>query len=236
MNGRQSRTLQALRRVSDFVAMQTESGIPHPPLLAQMHHQLDRSIERIAKLGITQRTVKSMPGSMVHAEQLRRRIRRERMMPLIKVAKPLLKFAPGTAAALRVPHARASTTDVATAAVRLADVLKRHSKLLSSAGYSKQFIQEMRDEARQLASATRQNERVRQRQSQATRALAAEFQKAAKSVTVIEGILTPRLAAEPSLEATWRNARRVTARTGRPTDRTRQRRALRLERVQSVAS
>src|SRR5437867_3159465 len=95
MNGRQSRTLQALRRVSGFVAAETTKS-DGPPLLARMAADLDRSIERIHELSVTQLTARStLRNEPRNVEQLRRTIRRDRMMPLIKVARPLLKFAPG---------------------------------------------------------------------------------------------------------------------------------------------
>ena len=215
MDDQQKRTLLALRRILSFV--HTTHLEHEPPLLAKMRTSLEASLTRIQNLHRTQNTSRFLlTGEPRSLDGLRNKLRRERMMPLVKVAKPLLKFAPGTASALRVPHARASSTEVARAALRLANALKPHSKLLASAGYSKQFVLAMREEAATIAATTARNEKALQARARATSRLAAEFKKAKGTVTVIEGILTPHLLANPHEAATWRSERRVHAPTGRP--------------------
>jgi hypothetical protein len=214
MDNRQERTLQALRRVDGFLAQ--PSLQPQPPLLTRMHKQLSRSITRITDMASRQ----AVPGSEVDGprgvDRLRRRIRRDRMMPLVKIAKPLVKFAPGTAAALRVPHARADAATVATAALSLAAALKPHAKLIVSAGYDRSFLQDLRADGRALKEAVHFTSKARQQRSRATHVIASEFKKCTGTLMVIEGILMPRLANDPALAAAWRGSRRVTARTGRP--------------------
>ena len=141
-------------------------------------------------------------------------------MPLVRIAKPLLKFAPGTEQVLRVPHARAGTATVAMHALNMAKALTPHTKLLTSAGYSRDFIAELTTEAQELAAMTTRADRARQRRSRATAAIRQELKKAMGTVTVIEGILMAR--AVPSDHVTmelWRGARRVHARMGRPPER-----------------
>jgi len=131
----------------------------------RMRTQLGESITRIRAHQQTQMAAATTLTGEMSLDQLRNRLRRERMMPLVKVAKPLLKFAPGTAAALRIPHARASSTDVASAAIRLSDALKPHHKLLASAGYSKDFLLQMRKEADIIALAVKRSDKVRQKRA-----------------------------------------------------------------------
>jgi hypothetical protein len=181
-----------------------------------MHTQLGESLTRLLDYYTTQiASTRTLTGEL-SLDDLRNRIRRERMMPLVKVAKPLLKFAPGTAAALRIPHARASSTEVATAAIRLFEALKPHQKLLASAGYSKGFLLQMRKEADVIALAVKRSDKARQKRARATASITAEFKKAMGAVTVMEGILAARLSRDPVFRAQWRAARRVTARIGRP--------------------
>jgi hypothetical protein len=181
-----------------------------------MHKQLSRSITRITDMASRQRSPESVVDGPQGVDQLRRRIRRERMMPLVKIVKPLVKFAPGTAAALHVPHARADAATVAAAALNLAAALTPHAKLIVSAGYDRNVLHDLRADARALREAVHFNDKVRQQRSRATHAIASEFKKCAGTLTVIEGILTPRLANDAGLAAAWRSCRRVTARTARP--------------------
>jgi hypothetical protein len=214
MNNRQERTLQALRRVDGFLAH--PSLQPQPPLLVRMHKQLSRSITRITDMAIRQVAPQNGVDGPRDMDTLRRRIRRERMMPLIKIAKPLVKFAPGTAAALRMPHAHADAATVATAAMNLATALTPYTKLIVSAGYDRNFLHDLRVEARALKEAVHFTSKARQQRSLATHVIASEFKKCTRTLMVIEGILMPRLANDAALAAAWRGSRRVTARTGRP--------------------
>ena len=214
MDNRQRRMLEALMRT--HTASELPDVGPQPPLFNRMRTQIGQSITRISDYQQTQMAAASTLTGEASLDHLRNRIRRERMMPLVKVAKPLLRFAPGTAAALRIPHARASSTDVASAAIRLFDALKPHHKLLASAGYPKDFILEMRKEADVIALAVKRSDKARQKRAHATASLAAEFKKANGAVTVLEGILAARLAKDGVFRARWYAARRVKARTGRP--------------------
>lgn len=137
MDNRQIRMLEALMRTHTIASQPELDG--QPPLFSRMRTQLGESLTRLRDYHTTQIVATTTLTGELSLDQLRNRIRRDRMMPLVKVAKPLLKFAPGTAAALCSPHARASSTDVATAAIRLFDALKPHHKLLASAGYRRTF-------------------------------------------------------------------------------------------------
>ncbi len=214
MDNRQQRTLDSLAKVLDF--LDTHGLKPTPPLLTAMRTSLDTSMKRIQDLHVQQLKSERRGSGVTNLTWLRTSMRRERMMPLVRIAKPLLKFAPGTEAALRVPHARADALTVANAALKLADALKPHTKLLVSAGYTKDFLREFRHEARVLALAAKASDQARQRRARATASIATEFKKAMGTVTVIEGILMPHFARDRALERIWRNRRRVSARIGRP--------------------
>jgi hypothetical protein len=214
MDNRQQRMLVALS-TTHYLSGLPDIG-PQPPLFNRVRTQLGESISRIQAHQQTQMAAASTLTGEAPLDHLRKRIRRDRMMPLIKVAKPLLKFAPGTAAALRVPHARASSTEVATAAIQLFEALKRHHKLLASAGYPKDFLLEMRKEADVIAQTVKRSDKARQKRAHATASLAEEFKKAMGYVSVMEGILAPRFAKDAVLRVRWHVARRVKARQGRP--------------------
>ena len=216
MEKRQERTLVAFRNVLVFVDQNPIT--PEPPLLTGMKRSLEGSMQKITELGIEQGT--AMMFRVTHVERDRKLLRRERLLPLVRIARPILRYAPGVENVLRVPHARADAITVAEAAIEMAKVLKPHRKLLVSAGMAPDFLAQLQHEARQLALAAKHTAAARQKQARATAALAKEFKKAMETVTVIEGIIMLHFARDSATLKLWRNRRRVSARIGRPPQRT----------------
>lgn len=185
---------------------------PEPPLLAGKRRQLQETLRRIRECSDIQ--VTASVDDVGKLEGRRKHLREKRMLPLKQIAKGQLLFAPGADAALRVPHARASAQVVAAAAMRMADALMPHSRLLSSAGVSKDFLRQMRHEARGLALTTRENAASRDRRRKATASLAAEVKKGLAILAVLEGIVM--LHAAPNDVREWRDTRRIPKKIGRP--------------------
>jgi hypothetical protein len=72
-------------------------------------------------------------------------------------------------------------------------------------------------EARQLAALATAADKTRQRRSRATAAIRQEIKKAMGTVSVIEGILMPRMSPRDRVgQGEWRLTRRVQGRAGRP--------------------
>lgn len=212
MDNRQGRSVAAHTRV---VLNVDASGIdPMPPLLLKTRNQLQGCIDRLQILRQRQHSA----GLAVDGPRPRdasRTLRREKMMPLVRIARPLLKFAPGVERVMRVPHARSDAMTVATAAREMAKMLKPHQKLLKSAGLPNDFLAELRRDADTLAASVKRSEKVRRVRSAATAAIARELKEARKHVTVIEGILMFHLKDTTKLSV-FKSERRVHARIGRP--------------------
>jgi hypothetical protein len=214
MDNRQVRTLQTFERV--LVYLEQHPVQPEPPLLARMKQSLTTSIARLYELH-TQQTAATRGVGSPNVRQMRQHMRRDVLMPLVRIARPLLRFAPGTDHVLRVPHARADTATIATHALDMAKALAPHAKLLTSAGYSKDFLAQFTKEARRLATVTSEADKARQRRSRATLAIRRELEKAMGTVSVIEGILMAHVGpGDRQVMELWRGARRVQARAGRP--------------------
>ena len=212
MDKRQTRTVTALRRVVGYV---DNHPLPSPPpLLLQTRTKLQASIQRIETLATKQDTARHTVEGLP-ATEASRRLRRGKMMPLVRIARPLLKFAPGVEKVMRVPHARSDALTVATAALEMVKLLKPHRKLLVSAGLPGDFLADLRAEADAMAASARRAEKVRRVRSEATAALARELKEAKKHVTVIEGILMFHQKDDVKLFL-WKHDRRVGARMGRP--------------------
>lgn len=215
MEERQARSLRSYRRILELV--RNTRLEPTPPLLLRMSTDLERSLKRIGELSAGQYASRSNPQvQAARVRQMRHELRRGRMLPLVRIAKPLVKFAPGTAAVLKVPHARTDSVTLAAHAQALAKALAPHNRLLVSAGYPKDILATLRAEAAALATAARAAEHSREQLSRTTAQLKREFRKASDTVSVIEGILMPRFLNDHLLEHTWRNARRIGGKVGRP--------------------
>lgn len=184
---------------------------PEPPLMTGKRRQLAESLARIAANADVQRNLD--PRLLDNVEGRRKALRSKRMIPLRKLATGQLKFAPGAERALAVPHARASARVVAAAALRMADALMPHSRLLAAAGVTRDFLREMRHEARRLALAAKQSAETRRRRSEATAAIASELKKGLAILAVLEGMVM--LHAPQSMEQ-WKLARSVPKKVGRP--------------------
>jgi hypothetical protein len=215
MEKRQERTVHAFESVLLF--LERHPVVPEPPLLGRMRKSLRASIDRIARLGVQQNTASQLRGNKV--DHHRKALRRDRMMPLVRIARPLLRFAPGADRVLRVPHARADAVTVANAAIQMAKALKPHRRLLASAGYSPTFLAEFQHEALELGLAAKRAAVARQTQSKVTRDMAREFKKAMQTVTIIEGLVLLHLGSDKSSMRYWKQRRRVGARIGRPPQR-----------------
>lgn len=208
MHERQERT--ALQFTSALTLMKRYPVSPEPPLLAKKRRELEEIAERIATFAEVQ-NVALMAGGKVDGR--RRTLREKRMLPLRAIANDELKFAPGVQAALRVPHARASAAVVAAAAIRMADALMPHARLLASAGVSKDFLREMRQEARGLAMATRETADARSRRREATASIASELKKGRAVLSTITGIL---MLNAPENRMHWETMGRLGKKIGRP--------------------
>src|SRR5437867_12696190 len=86
MDDRQKRTFFSFRNVLIFLDQHPFK--PEPPLLAAMRKSLDASMRRIETFVSDQSSAKLARNTGVDVR--RRKLRRERMMPLVRIARPLL--------------------------------------------------------------------------------------------------------------------------------------------------
>lgn len=209
MQERQGQTVGVFRNVLLYWGRHPIT--PEPPLLAGKRRQLEETVARITACGRVQVTFPVTDNAKV--ETRRKQLREKRMLPLKNIALGQLEFAPGAEAALRVPHARASAQVVAAAALRMADALMPHARLLRSAGLSKDFLREMRHEARGLALTIKQSAEGRRRLREATATIASELKKGLGILSVMEGLV---MLHAPRDKEEWQFARRIPKKVGRP--------------------
>jgi len=217
MESRQQRTMAAFENVLAFLK---EHPIkPEPPLLGRMRSSLQAMVRQLqaAAAGQVSRT-RSM-GDIAERLGARRLAMRKEMMALVRIARPLLKFAPDAELALRVPHARADTEAVAHAAMAMTKALAPHAEVLEDAGYEKGFFAEFSARARRLAEAAGDAERARNERGRLTADIASAVKEGMRLVMVIEGMVMRAFADQSGTLVYWRNQRRVSKRIGRPKQR-----------------
>lgn len=210
MDTRQRRMLERFNAVLLFLDNNWKKMQNPPPMLEGRKRSLQQTVARLNDLADRQNFL-ATPGDTVAMR--RDKLRSKLMLPLRDIAEPVLRFAPGAAEALRVPHAHASARVVAAAALRMADALEKHGSLLRSAGISKDDLRAMRQEARGLALAVKTNAVTRQRRADVTRGVATEIKKGLLTVQSINGLVMLRYR---GLEELWSIANRNHPPVGRP--------------------
>ena len=214
MDQRTLRTIDTFERVLLFLAQ--EKPEPMPPLLTQKQQELAESVDRLRALH-----KKHLPETRARVRDLSQRLRRNRMIPLARLMKRVLAFAPGVERVLRVPHARADAMTIATAAVEMAKFLEPHGALLESSGLPATTAADLRSDAEKLAENLRGADEARERRGRVTREIAAEMKSAMATLGVIDGLMLVHYVGSPAMQEHWKNRRKVGKRMGRPSQKRR---------------
>ena len=216
MNSRQQRSFSRLQNVKLYLTME-RSLDDMPRLYSASLNRLESSIKRVDELASRQALSSPMykrDGRQV--AELRRVLRRQYMIPLVRTARRELLGAPGAERALVVPHASRSHGEVVAAAERLLKYVRPHQKLLTSAGFDRSFFAELRERVRELKHMTTTTAEFRTAHARATRELRLELQRANETVRIIDGLLLARADRNDHLAARWKHATRLPKRIGRP--------------------
>lgn len=188
-----------------------------PPACKPFMVKLQICVDRLEKLGLEEYTLKpSRRGEGTQTAHLRRRLRREYMIPLARVGKQILKFAPQVGRTLKVPHAHASHRELVTTAEVMLKTVRPHQKLFFAENFSKAFFTEFRDLTRELRRiATTSSDRHR-KFAEVTRALQAEIAIGNEALRAIDGLFLGREDRDPQFASTWKHALRTPKPLGRP--------------------
>ena len=212
MDDRQQRTLKAFRAV--VLHLEQSPLKPEPPLMTAKLKSLRATIKRIEALSNQQRdATHDMHGKTEHRK---RELRQTLMIPLSRFARSHFKKVGGFGRVLQVPHASESALDVAKAAIAMSNALAPHARTLVAAGADRDKLQRLRTDGGALALIAKRTESARHRRSLATSDIAAAFEKGMLTVNSLEGMVMLRYAKDDLQLELWRQARRVSARIGRP--------------------
>ena len=212
MEDRQQRKLQALRDVVQDLA--TSPLKPEPPLMTAKLKSLRATIKRIEMLRDQQ--YQATMDMQARTELQKGELRTKLMIPLSRFGRAHFRNVARLERVFQVPHASESALVVAKAAIAMADALAPHAKTVIAAGADRDMLKRLRTDGRALALIAKRSEGARNRRSIATAELAEAFEKGKDLVDGLEGMVLLRHAGDKTRVALWRNARRVSARKGRP--------------------
>jgi hypothetical protein len=221
MNARDKR---ALTRVSHAASELGTSGSPvrvmlrdAPPAFELFAAKLQTSVATLHLLAREERTLTpQQAGEGRETASVRKRLRRDYMIPLTRIGKPLFRFGAGVEKTLKVPHARASHRELVTSAEVMLQAVRPHRALLVSAGLPKTFITEFRDLTRDLKRIATTSSARQAKFARVSKRLREELATASETLSILDGLVLARADRDAALARTWKNTVRTPKRLGRP--------------------
>jgi hypothetical protein len=214
----QERQLYSLRKVLIFL----DTEVPEDRRLARSRKHIAEAIPRIEALSYEQRVANGLlPTDEKDIAPLRTKLRDAHLIPLARLGKEILQLKSGVDRALRVPKTKATDDEHIAAGDRFAEFLRPHVNAFVMENQPRTFLRDLRSATSVLRERVAQSGEALRRRMSATAELEATIPKARREVPIIEGLLKERLSREPMLAHTWRHAKRIEAKKGRPRKRPR---------------
>lgn len=216
MNARQQRAFARLDRAARHLRNLVRLKDP-PPLYERFAAKFQVSVARLRELEEEQKTASPQRGvEGRETANLRKRLRREYMIPLTRTGKRLLRFAPGVEQALKVPHARASHRELVTGAEVMLKAVRPHRALLTSAGFPATFLTELRDLTRELKRIATTSSARQAKFARVSRELREELANGNETLRILDGLVLARMDRDRHLAGTWKELLRTPKPLGRP--------------------
>lgn len=207
MDTRQGTALQTLQDVQRFLELHKDKlgQVPTSGARAALDqvvadlsgHVGDQAGGNLETRGATRR-YRALRGVLVY----------EHMKPVARIAQAELPRTPAIEP-LKMPRAGVSAQRLASLAQGMAETAAQYTDVFVGQGLPADFAQKMlgaRDEM--LESVTVRNQSVAKRRG-ATQALKERLSRARRVVAVLDAMVTPALAGEPALLASWKTIKRV---------------------------
>jgi hypothetical protein len=213
MNERQQRTLAAYRRIVSVLSRFVSRLAPEALVILE---RLRATIDEIDRQEAKQ-TLARTNRPLAPARRLVEAMRKEKMLPLARLARRLFAGEPAIAAALRVPHKRAPADELFAASALMVRTLRPHRALLAQSRIDPKRIDQLQLEARRLKKLLSTLEASLADRAVPTRRLTALFASAQMDVAALDALVG---ASSTGITA-WHSIRRIGKRIGRPRSRPR---------------
>jgi hypothetical protein len=137
------------------------------------------------------------------------------MIPLARMGRRTLRFAPGAEAALSTPHASVSHAALVAGAERMLKFVRSHRKLLAGA-FGPGFLEGLRETTRELKHLTTTESERKTRHAKSARALREQLARGHELVLILDGLILAPGDRDERIASTWKAATRLPKRLGRP--------------------
>jgi hypothetical protein len=222
MKARDERSIARLDSAASELGLPTNSRVrlfleDSPPMYEHYVAKLQSSVKRLRELKFELYVLTPQHAAEgTKTEFLRKRLRREYMIPLMRTGKPLLRFAPGVEKALKVPHARASHRELVTTAEVMLKTVQPYRKLLISEGFPKAFLTELRDLTKELKRIATTSSQRQAKFARVSGELREELARGNEALRILDGLVLARADRNPQFAKTWKDVLRTPKPLGRP--------------------
>jgi hypothetical protein len=216
MNAREERALARIVSADSKLGAEVRLENP-PPMYEHFKAKLETHVVRLRELEYEQHTL--MPQHAHEGKRtayLRKRLRREYMIPLTRIGRRVLQYARGIEQALKVPHARASHRELVTSAEVMLKTVQPYQKLLVLAGFPKTFFAEFREMTKELKRIATTSSQRQAKFSRVTKQLRVELTSATETLRILDGIMFARTDHDLDAARVWKGVLRTPKRLGRP--------------------
>jgi hypothetical protein len=222
MNAREKRAFVRLDSAAVNLDRDTRSPVHVylknvPPMYERFVAKLQASVARLHELELEQDQLtpqRAREGR--ETASVRKRLRRQYMIPLTRIGRPLLRFAGGIEQALKVPHARASHRELVTAAEVMLKAVAPHRALLVSEGFPKTFFTEFRGLTKELKRIATTSSARQEKFASVSEKLRAELASAKETLRIIDGLVLAHADRDKRFAKVWKDALRTPKPLGRP--------------------
>ncbi|MEX2178199.1 MAG: hypothetical protein WD801_05785 [Gemmatimonadaceae bacterium] len=207
MQARQKQIVEAYQRVQDFLA---EYPIPDPGRYGKPKELLDAVVERLT--GHTGDQVAG--GRLSRAESLRknalaRTLREQHLRPISKIAKAVLRDAPGIQRALKMPSPNLMPTRLIAEALAMKQAVELYSPTFVENGRPADFLEQLDAAIGRLRASLLGRARYVGQKVGARAGLAQEIQRGRTAVDLLDAMVTTAFFGEAEVLARWRAAKRI---------------------------
>lgn len=206
MEARQKQYLTMFRRVRSLLTTETID-----PAIAGPLKELDGVITRMSEHGVTQETLQRRVRSLtISTADAARAMRRDLMRPARLASRTVIPTLGANGAALqtamRMPRGTSDYEALVMAARAFANGVEEHAPSFTAAGLPKEFPERMRAAADDLVSRIDARSSEEPRRVAATQGVAAETQRGAAIVRLLDSLVEPTLREDRARLAEWRKA------------------------------
>jgi len=212
LDTRKQRFLQSFRRVQGWTTANDDVLNAAPAAVAALVGKLNELVVRIEN-GATQQDVQHRLSTRRGTDaKLRRAAVREAMGPIAQVSRTLRGTVYGISAISRMPGSNADNEGLVKAAISMAENAAIFKTTLIEHGLQPNCIEALQAAAEALKASVDARGLARSAGVGASKGLRADISQGVKLVSLIDAGLQPFLRNNASKLASWRNAKRVTAR------------------------